>query len=307
MASHRVGRGRVVGAAALWLLLGVAGVVFAAPGSTTPGSLLVDSAWLAGKASSVLIVDYGRTAADYGQGHIPGAVFLDRAVAFDTVNGVQGELPAVDKVVSALEAAGIRSSGTVVVYDGSDGLWAARLFWALEYLGHADVRLLNGGLAKWKADGRAVDTARPAVATATFRAAVNPERLATKDWLSGNLNDPDVFVLDVRSRAEYVGEDVRAARGGHVPGSVNLDWQLNIQEGSGGLFLPDQELAEMYDSIGVADTGEHVTYCQTGVRAAHTYFVLRNLGYDNVRLYDGSWTEWGNDPAAPIVAGASAR
>jgi thiosulfate/3-mercaptopyruvate sulfurtransferase len=136
---------------------------------------------------------------------------------------------------------------------------------------------------------------------------LQPQRLATKQWVESNLATPSVFVLDARSRGEYVGEDVRAARGGHVPGAVNLDWVLNLEEGAGGTFLGETELREMYDSIGVSNQGETVTLCQTGVRAAHTYFVLRNLGYDNVRMYDGSWAEWGNDASAPIVAGSSQR
>ena len=301
MVSHRT-RILYTGALIVGLMVSGAGALFAAS-----GELLVDTAWLGSRLGTVLVVDYGRTRADYGAGHVPGALYLDRAVVFDTVNGVQGELPPVERVVAALEAAGISTGKPVVIYDAADGLWAARLFWALEYLGHTDVRLLDGGLAKWKADGRTLETRAPAAARGLFRAVVQPQRLATKEWVETNLNNNSVFVLDARTRAEYLGDDVRAARGGHIPGAVNLDWQLNLAEDSGGLFLPQQELREMYDSIGALDAGECVTLCQTGVRAAHTYFVLRNLGYDNVRMYDGSWVEWGNDPDAPIVAGTSAR
>ena len=265
--------------------------------------LLVETEWLATKNSSskLRLIDYGRKVVDYQAGHIPGAVFVDRKAVWDKVDGIPGMLPPVETMVQALENAGISSDSTVVIYGNSGGLWASRLFWALEYLGHRDVHILNGGWNKWVQEKRAVQVASSVPPRGNFTPRIQSGLLATEAWILENLSNPDVLIIDTRSPKEYAGEDVRAARGGHIPGAVNINWISNLKNDDSKSFAPEKELAELYDSQKISKNKIVVTHCQTGVRGAHTYFVLKFLGYPRVRVYDGSWAEWGNDWKAPVA------
>jgi len=270
---------------------------------------LVETSWLSEhmSRSHLRIIDFGRNLGDYKMGHIPSAIFMDRGLITTKIGKVPGMLAYVEKVVGVLEKAGISNDSTVVIYDSVGGLWASRLFWALEYLGHEDVRLLNGGWNKWMNEGRDVSKDISLQTKGSFVPLVHSERLATKDWILENLQNIQVKVLDVRSPLEYQGENVRAGRGGHIPGAVNLNWIKNLTGDNDKVFLPSKDLRAMYEEAGIATDKEIVTHCQTGIRAAHSYFTLRLLGYPKVRLYDGSWAEWGNDPETPIVSEGRSR
>jgi len=269
-----------------------------------PGQLLVETEWLAtkGGSSKLRLIDYGRKVVDYQAGHIPGAVFIDRKAVWDKVNGIPGMLPSVETIVVELEKAGINNDNVVLIYDGSGGLWASRLFWALEYLGHRNVHILNGGWNKWLQEKRSVQLASHVPPRGNFIPHVQYDLLATEDWILGNLGNPDVQIIDTRSPKEYAGEDVRAARGGHIPAAVNINWISNLTPNDSKTFLIEKELAELYESMKISKNKTIATLCQTGVRGAHTYFVLKLLGYPKVKLYDGSWAEWGNDWKAPVIS-----
>ena len=286
---------------AVILALLLSGVAAMQAAGDTP--LLVESDWLSANLDrkDLVVIDFGRGSSDYEAGHVPGAVFLDRSAIYAEVDGIAGMFPGAETAVSALRAAGVGNRSTVVIYDGANSLWATRAFWTLEYLGHRDVHVLNGGLKKWRAEGRAVSIETPAVAPGDLRARLRPELVATEEYVLANLDNPGVAIVDTRSAGEYNGSDVRSARGGHIPGAVHAEWVQNIAGGGDGTFLDLQELAEFYSAIAITPDREAITLCQTGVRGAHTYFVLRHLGYKNVRLYDGSWEEWGNDPKTPVV------
>jgi thiosulfate/3-mercaptopyruvate sulfurtransferase len=272
-------------------------------GATKAAQLIVDTEWVAAKLGTpgLVIIEVGTRLDDYRAGHIPGAAYLDRVAIYDTVNGIPGMFPGVDRAVAAFEALGVSNASTVLLYDAADSLWAARAFWALEVLGHEKIRVLNGGLAAWKADGRPVTREAPQPARGTFRPHPQESVTADKATVLSCISDPDVTIVDARTRGEYAGTDVRASRAGHIPGAVNLDWQLAATDDKRKLILDEEELAEMYASAGLSKDKTVIVHCQTGVRAAHTYLVLRSLGYTKVRLYDGSWEEWGNDAATPIV------
>lgn len=265
---------------------------------------LVETSWLKDNLnrSHLRIIDFGRNIEDYKAGHIPHALFVDRGMITTKIGEVPGMLAYVEKVVDVLERAGISNDSTVVIYDDFGGLWASRLFWAIEYLGHEDVRLLNGGWNKWVNEGGKVAKEVSLVSRGFFVPRIQPERLATKDWILENLQNPQIKVLDVRSPIEYSGENVRADRAGHIPDAVNINWINNLTDDDLKVFLPYNELRTLYEDAGIMADKEVVTHCQTGVRAAHGYFTLRLLGYPKVRLYDGSWAEWGNDPETPIVS-----
>lgn len=266
---------------------------------TEPENILVDPQWVSERLGRITVLDYGRNPEAFAAGHIPSAAFVPRAAAWETIDGIEGMLPPVAAVVADLRAAGVRNDQPVVVYDGGNGLWSSRLFWALEYLGHQKVHLLDGGVSAWEREGFPIvhDVTWPE--EGDFEARVQPRLIADTPFILDQLSDSasSLTVIDARSPAEFAGEDLRAERGGHIPGSVNIDWVENMS--TAGLFLTFQELADLYRDVTDAD-GDIVTLCQTGVRGAHTYVVLRVLGVERARVYDGSWAEWGNRSDVPI-------
>lgn len=270
----------------------------AAAATTGLPGMLVETDWLAQHLSDVALVDL-RTPAKYQEGHIPGAVNLD--INDVTVNvPVAGMLAPPDQVSKVMGGLGIGDNTPVVIYDDTESLWSARLFWALDYYGHSQVAILNGGYPKWAAENRGVTRVAPKVAAATFTVKADPSKVAAEKYVLDNLNNPDIKLLDARSPGEYAGTDVRAKRGGHIPGAVNIEWTQAMTSGQAPVFKPVAELATLYQGAGITKDKEIITYCQTGVRAADSYFVLRLLGYPRVRTYDGSWVEWGDDPQTPI-------
>ncbi len=264
-------------------------------------SLLVESEWLLDRVDhdNLVVIDTGRSADAYNAGHVPGAVYLDRSVYYGEVDGVSGMFTATDPVADALTAAGVNDDSLVVVYDSGNGLWATRLFWTLELLGHSHAVVLNGGSTKWVADGYTTSTVPASNPTGDFTPAYRTELVVAGEEISGSLDE--FTVVDTRSAGEYTGEDARADRGGHIPGAININWVLNNTGGDVSTFLPVYELEEFYNAMIGSESGKIVTHCQTGVRGAHTYFVLRLLGYEDVALYDASWVEWGNSELFPVA------
>lgn len=266
--------------------------------------LLVDAAWVRahGREPHVRLVDL-RAGWRYLLGHLPGAVHLSTAVLHTRVNGVDGMLAPLPALQAALREAGINGDSIVVAYDDNDGLSAARLFWALEYLGHADVRLLDGGWEGWRAAGGAGTTSRPEVAPGNFEARPRGELIAPLDWLRAHVADGDVQVLDTRTLAEFTGRRRYSDRGGRIPGAVWVHWREHFDPRRPGFLRDPGRLRALYQARGVSPQREQVVYCQVMARASHTYFVLRWLGYPRVRGYDGSWQEWGNRADTPVQRG----
>ena len=278
----------------------MSGLSVSAKGLTEKTPLLVDSQWLEKNLDrkNLVLIDFGRSIEDYDSGHIPGAVYLERAAVYDTVDDVQGMLPPPEIAVPYFEAVGISNNSLIVIYDAIGGLWASRLFWALEFFGHKNVHILDGGYPAWQSLGGSVSTEKPTIEKGVFKYELQWDRIADTEFIANNIENTDIQVIDTRSTGEYEGTDVRAERGGHIPGAINVDWALNLDENR--VFLSMQELTELYDTEGVSKEKTQITHCQTGVRGAHTYFVLRQLGYKDVRLYDESWVVWGNRADTPI-------
>jgi thiosulfate/3-mercaptopyruvate sulfurtransferase len=193
---------------------------------------------------------------------------------------------------------GVDAATPIVVYDEQSGIRAARAFWFLEYFGHPSTRLLNGGFGAWQRAGLPVTRDAAPAAASEWTGRRETSRLATWKDVQGALARNGTVLLDTRSDGEYCGTVVRAKRGGAIPGAVHIEWTRNLTPE--GEFRPAGELKQMYEDAGVTPDREVITYCQGGYRAAHSYLALRLLGYPRVRMYVGSWKEWGDREDLPV-------
>ncbi len=239
-----------------------------------------------------------RPAEQYASGHLPGAIHLD-LWGISLIDTDPAPLKAFLWIIEHLLAErGVSEDRGVVVHDEVSGTRAARAFWFLEFFGHPDVRVLDGGVGAWTAAGLPLSHDHAAPAPTAWRGTPRLERLATWKDMHDRLHSPDATILDTRSDAEHDGTLVRAARGGAIPGAVHLEWKHSL--GSDGAFKPAAELSAMFARAGVTPDREVVPYCQGAYRAAHSYLALRLLGYPRVRNYLGSWKEWGDRTELPI-------
>ncbi len=265
---------------------------------------LVTTQWLADHLDDpdVLIIDL-RKEEDYAAGHVPGAIRITPNQVFQAeINGVKGMLPPGESLAASLSQLGATSDTAIVFYDSNASLWASRAIWALAVYGHEDVRTLDGAWSLWESEGRQVSTVPVTPVASVYEFAGEPNVALVASWeeIIASVTDPSVLVCDARSPEEYSGKRVLADRGGHIPESVNVNWNRAVD--SEGRFLPASELRVLYEGEGVVAGKTIYTLCQTAVRATHTWFVLSDLlGYEDVRVYDGSWIEYGNRPDSPIV------
>src|SRR5438105_1026631 len=235
----------------------------------------------------------------YSNGHIPGARSFD-IFGISLIDTRPEALEAFLWIIEHLiQAKGVNNDSTVVIYDDIAGMRSARLFWFLEFFGHDDVHVLNGGFNTWQAKSlKTTQEAQVVTDPGNFKMNQRPERLATADYVLSRLTNPSAVVVDARSDDEYTGKLVRAKRGGAIPGAVHLEWTNNLD--AKGFFKSADELKKMYADRGITPDKEVLPHCQGAYRSAHTYLALRLIGYPNVRNYLGSWGEWGNREDLPI-------
>jgi thiosulfate/3-mercaptopyruvate sulfurtransferase len=254
------------------------------PSITLPG-LLVEPDWLEAHLGHdrLRIVDL-RDRAGYAKGHLPGAVQVELKDLGYSKAGLDNVLLPAEEFEARMVQCGISPGDSVVAYDDNCGLPASRLVWALHRYGHAAAAVLDGGWDLWQEDLKPVDKGAATVSSTTYSAGAETQVIADHDWLMAHMQQDNVILLDTRSRSEFDQ--------GHVPGAVSWDWFRAVPEDSWRTSRGRDELVTELARIGVTESSEVVTYCATGMRAAHTYVVLRQAGFPRVRLYDGSWQDW---------------
>jgi len=270
--------------------------------------VLVDTQWVENHLNddSIRVVEVDENPALYAEAHIPGAIGFDWKR--DLQDQVRRDFLDPADFGELLGGRGIANQHTVVLYGDRNNWFAAYTYWYLKYYGHDNVKLMNGPREKWISEGRPTSTDEPRYEPQTFDAREgDPAIRAMRDEVFAAL-DSSTRLVDVRSPQEFSGELIAMAgyeqegaqRAGHIPGAASVPWAQAVQED--GTFKPADELRELYKSKGVVDGSPIIAYCRIGERSAHTWFVLHELlGEDDVKNYDGSWTEWGNMVGVPIT------
>jgi thiosulfate/3-mercaptopyruvate sulfurtransferase len=277
--------------------------------------LLVSTEWLDNHLSDIdlRIVDirghvlpaneptphYFNHQAEYQKSHIPGAVFIDWVHEItDPADPRHAQIAKPERYAAVMSRAGIDADTVVVAYDDAGGMFAARLWWSLNYYGHNKVAVLDGGWNKWVAEGRPRSTTVPGVRPAHFTPRLNPALYRSGAQVMAALHTP-TRLMDMRSEEEFRGDYARANRTGHIPGAVNQR-RSNLLNPDGTMLSPEQ-LRTKFASVGVDETTpEVIVYCNGGVSASFGLLALRVAGLDNGAVYDGSWKDWGNDESKPI-------
>ena len=248
---------------------------------------------------NILIIDLSKRTT-YEQMHIPGARHLDYVTVVAGAKPVMGLVPDDATLAAVFSAIGIDNDTHVIAYDDEGGGKAARLLWTLEVAGHRQGSLLNGGLHAWANEGHPLENTPVVPQPKQFTVTRNEEPCVDHDYILGHLGDSDCCLLDVRSPDEFNGIKRFAERAGHIPGAVNLEWTQAMDMTRNLRFKPDEVLGGMFASVGATPDREIIAYCQTHHRSAHTYIVLKHLGYPRVRGFPGSWSYWGNHPELPV-------
>ena len=238
---------------------------------------------------------------DYEQGHIPGAVYIDwSSDIVDPDNEVEAQIASPERFAEALGQRGIGDQHLVVAYDAHPASqFATRLWWALNYYGHDQVVVLNGGFPKWQREQRPLETTISSYPPATFTPQIQPQLRATAEEVLSSLHQAGVKLIDARDIGQYTGKVVRGeGRPGHIPGALNVPREELIDPAT-GTFRSNEELAQVFSTAGIVPDEHIVAYCNGGVAATSVLFSLAMLGYPRLTNYDGSWNEWGKRQDLP--------
>ncbi|MGH9660460.1 MAG: sulfurtransferase [Bryobacteraceae bacterium] len=284
----------------LTLMLALAIALQSSGGYRRP-ELLVDTAWLAEHVTDPNIRIVDMRIRGYAEGHVPQAVFLDN-------NWIRKPkapptfLPTPEEFEALMGRLGVSNTTRVIAYDDRGGIYATRLWWILNYYGHANVALLDGGWLQWAAEKRPVETTEPNVAAATFKAKPGTVKVATADEVMAAINKQGIRLVDARTQNEIDGVDLRGIkRGGYIESSMPIYWEDTLDPAT-KKFKSAEAITKLYRAKGIFPSDDVTTYCQVGMRASHDLFTLALIGHDlsKLRNYYGSWEEWGNRVDTPI-------
>jgi thiosulfate/3-mercaptopyruvate sulfurtransferase len=287
--------------ALLWSLTLVL-VLSALPAQAALNDFFVSSKWLAAHGKGTKVVDV-RVAPLYLLGHIDGALHIDKEHFLAARGGVKNYVPTAAEFAALMDRFGITPETTVVAYAEDNNPYAARFVWTLRYHGHDQAFVLDGGYEKWKQEKRPTAMLpTPVTATSGYRVRNALDIRAEADYVLTRLGNPGVTIWDTRKKGEYEGSEVRADRGGHIPGALHLEW-VNLQKEVDGVKVlkSEKEIRALLTAAGLTPDREIVAHCQSGIRSSYATLVLLGLGY-KVRNYEGSWIEWANDKSLPIEA-----
>ena len=257
---------------------------------------IIEAAELIANYGNYRIIDL-RKPEEYAQGHLPQAIQVWRTDITDSSYAYGGMMPTKEQMELLLGSLGVSADDTIVIYDDKAECDAARLWWILKFYGHKSVKLLNGGLPAWQAQNGEL-TSELSVNQATefrFAEVIDSSIYVSYNLVKASQYDSLIVLLDTRGNEEFAGAIKKdgAARAGHIEGAENLDWATAVDYNGNKKFRSVVELRELYSTVGIDDQSSVITYCHSGVRSAHTLFVLTQLlGYRNIKNYDGSWTEW---------------
>ena len=269
--------------------------------------VLVSTEWVAARSKDpgIRLVEVDVDTTSYDQGHIPGALAWNWQTELQ--DAIRRDLAEPRAFEELLGKAGISPDTTIVLYGDNNNWFAAWAFWQLKYYGHEKALIMNGGRKKWLEEKRPLTTEKPSYPPTTYKVKTsNASIRAKRDHVFAALDNRTAKLVDVRSVDEYTGKIIAppgmtetAQRAGHIPGAANIPWSQAVNED--GTFKSADALKQLYSSKGITGDTEVIAYCRIGERSSHTWFVLKYLlGFEKVRNYDGSWTEWGNLIGAPI-------